>query len=127
MNSLGGANKSVSDFGSSRGGGFTPMKAYASGGFPDSGQLFLAREAGPELVGQMGSRSAVANNDQIVDGISEGVAWANSGVIAAINQLIAVVESKDFDVQLDGMSMARHQYGNNRRVEHESGVSLIGG
>lgn len=50
----------------------------ASGGFVDQGQLFIAREAGPELVGSMGGHTAVANNDQIVAGISNGVARANS-------------------------------------------------
>lgn len=46
---------------------------YAKGGFPTTGEMFMARESGPELVGRMGSRSAVANNDQIVDGIKAGV------------------------------------------------------
>lgn len=49
---------------------------YASGGYPDEGELFLAREAGPELVGSIGRRTAVANNDQIIEGIREGVAQA---------------------------------------------------
>lgn len=52
---------------------------YADGGFPAQGQLFMAREAGPELVGTMGGQTAVANNDQIVAGISSGVAQANEG------------------------------------------------
>lgn len=56
---------------------------FASGGFPDEGQLFIAREAGPELVGTMGGRTAVANNDQIVSGIREGVFDA---VLAAMSQ-----------------------------------------
>ena len=37
------------------------------------GQMFIAREAGPELVGTIGSRSAVVNNDQIVESVSAGV------------------------------------------------------
>lgn len=41
----------------------------ASGGFPDTGELFIAREAGAEMVGSIGGRTAVANNDQIVEGI----------------------------------------------------------
>lgn len=49
------------------------LQGFASGGFPENGQLFLAREAGPEIVGTMGGRTAVANNDQIVAGIREGV------------------------------------------------------
>ena len=49
------------------------LTGFASGGYPENGQLFLAREAGPELVGTMDGRTAVANNDQIVAGIREGV------------------------------------------------------
>lgn len=46
---------------------------FAEGGFPETGELFVAREAGPELVGRINGKSAVANNDQIVSGISSGV------------------------------------------------------
>ncbi|MGN1301584.1 MAG: hypothetical protein ACI4U9_03570 [Clostridia bacterium] len=46
---------------------------YANGGFPEMGELFMAREAGPELVGRIGSRTAVANNSQIVEAVSRGV------------------------------------------------------
>lgn len=49
------------------------LQGFAAGGYPASGQLFLARESGPELVGSMGGRTAVANNDQIVEGIKAGV------------------------------------------------------
>lgn len=51
----------------------------AGGGFPDTGQMFIAREAGPELVGRIGRRTAVANNDQIVQGIASAVRSAMSG------------------------------------------------
>lgn len=46
---------------------------FAEGGFPETGELFVAREAGPELVGRINGKTAVANNDQIVSGISSGV------------------------------------------------------
>ena len=50
------------------------IKYYAAGGFPgQNGDLFVANEAGPELVGQIGSRNAVVNNDQIVDAVARGV------------------------------------------------------
>ena len=57
--------------------GTTPQM-YGDGGFPNVGQLFISRESGPEMVGQIGNRTAVANNDQIVAGIQNGVAQANS-------------------------------------------------
>ena len=41
------------------------------GGFPDVGQLFIARENGPEMVGTMGNKNVVANNEQIAKGIEQ--------------------------------------------------------
>ena len=76
------------------------IQYMAEGGFVDEGQLFIAREAGAEMVGAMGRRTAVANNDQIVEGISAGVSVANDGVIAAIYALLNVVEEKDFSVNI---------------------------
>ena len=49
------------------------IPGYATGGFPSQGQLFVANESGPEMVGTMNGRTAVANNDQIVQGIYRGV------------------------------------------------------
>lgn len=46
---------------------------YEKGGFPGMGEMFIARENGPELVGKMGNHAAVANNGQIVEGIESGV------------------------------------------------------
>lgn len=55
---------------------------FATGGFPDEGELFMAREGGmPELVGRIGNRTAVANNDQIVQAVSDGV---YSAVVSAM-------------------------------------------
>lgn len=53
--------------------GIGKLGFYANGGFPDVGQMFIARERGPELVGTMGGKTAVANNNQIVEGIQSGV------------------------------------------------------
>jgi hypothetical protein len=47
--------------------------AYAEGGFPSVGELFLARESGAEMVGRIGSRTAVANNDQIASAIAKAL------------------------------------------------------
>lgn len=56
---------------------------YAKGGFPDMGEMFIAREAGPEMVGKIGNKTTVANNQQIVEAVSEGV---YSAVLAAMRQ-----------------------------------------
>ena len=82
---------------------------FEDGGFPNEGQLFIAREAGAEMVGAMGRRTAVANNDQIVEGISAGVSIANDGVIAAIYALLNVVEEKDMSIVI-GDNEIGHSY-----------------
>lgn len=65
------------------GGAWHPVTAYAGGGSPASGQFFMAREAGPELVGTIGRHTAVMNNNQIVSSVSDGV---YSAVLSAMSQ-----------------------------------------
>ncbi len=80
---------------------------FAKGGFPDVGELFVAREAGPEMVGTMGNRTAVANNDQIVEGIKGGVFDA----IVQAAPLFRQQESGDGKVEVvlrvDSMTLAK--------------------
>ena len=54
-------------------GQWQPISSYALGGIAPVGQLFQARENGPELVGNIGSHTAVMNNDQIVSSVAYGV------------------------------------------------------
>lgn len=68
------------------------IKMYAGGGMPKEGELFIANEQGPELVGRIGGSSAVANDDQIVDGIAAGVAWANREQNAYYQRMISLLE-----------------------------------
>lgn len=50
------------------------INGYESGGFPVSGEMFVARENGlPEMVGRIGNRTSVANNGQIIEGVKAGV------------------------------------------------------
>jgi hypothetical protein len=76
---------------------------YAQGGIV-SGDLFLANENGvPEMVGRFGNQTAVANTDQIVDGISRGVAIANgeqNALLAQQNELLRSILQKDSSVRL---------------------------
>ncbi len=66
-------------------GRWQPVTAYANGGIPNTGQLFVAREAGPELVGTIGGNTAVMNNKQIVSSVAAGVSGAvYSAVLAAM-------------------------------------------
>ncbi len=56
---------------------------YAGGGFPKVGEIFGMSEAGPELMGTIGNRTAIMNNDQIVQSVSQGVANAVSRVMGS--------------------------------------------
>ena len=53
----------------------------ASGGTVDKGDLFIAGEAGPEIVTSFGGESTVMNMDQIISTIAQSVALANGGDI----------------------------------------------
>lgn len=64
-------------------GRWNDVKKYAAGGLPNMGQVFVAREAGPELVGNIGGHAAVVNNDQIVASVSDGVARAVASVLGS--------------------------------------------
>ena len=82
------------------------VSGYATGGFPTRGDYFLANENGkPEYVGSIGNRTAVANQNQIVQGISYGVAMANSeqnALLRTQNDLLMRILSKGTDVYLNG-------------------------
>lgn len=52
---------------------YPAVMQYADGGFPTMGEMFIARESGPEMVGRIGNKSAVANNEQITAGIASAV------------------------------------------------------
>ena len=101
---------------------FGEIPLFASGGFPTDGEMFIAREAGPEMVGSIGNRTAVANNDQIVDSVSQGVYRA---VVQAMGQSSGnqVVEAKINDKVLFEVVVNR-----NRQETMRTGYSpLLGG
>lgn len=94
----------------------------ADGGMVNTGQMFIAREAGPEMVGSIGNRTAVANNDQIVESVSQGVYRA---VVQAMSQSGGnqVVEAKVNDKVLFEVVVNR-----NRQETMRTGYSpLLGG
>lgn len=93
------------------------VRGFASGGFPKEGQMFLARESGPELVGSIGGRSAVANNDQIVEAVSIGVYQA---MVSAMNRGANTGESITVHVTLDGEEI----YQNQEEIRRNKGYSF---
>lgn len=77
--------------------GVKEIKGYASGGFPDKGELFIARENGAEMVGTMSNKTVVANNNQIVEGISSGVYNAVSSAMGSGGGASITVDFKNAD------------------------------
>lgn len=64
--------KAISNIGSILGEIVMPeikVSFFETGGFPDTGSLFVANEREPELIGSWGNKSMVANSTQIIKGI----------------------------------------------------------
>lgn len=79
------------------------ISEYATGGFPEAGELFIANEAGPELVGKMGSSNVVANNMQITEGIEQA---AYSGFMRAIKDTGGLKASVKVEADTKGIFKA---------------------
>lgn len=102
---------------------------YARGGFPESGQLFMAREDGiTEMVGRIGNRAAVANNGQIEEGIARSVSRANDGMVEALyaiaSQIIAAIDenSTEFVIGDDVIGRANNRYQSRSGTNASKGV-----
>lgn len=95
---------------------------HASGGFPEVGEAFIAREAGPELVGTIGGKTAVVNNQDIVAAVSQGVASAVASVMSSSNS-----NRRDggFILNVNGREFMRAVYNDMKAVQNEKGFSLV--
>ena len=91
---------------------------YADGGFPDYGDLFIANEAGPELVGTIGNRTAVANSSSIETAIYNAVRSAMSD--SAGGQSADIHVTVDIDGDTVGETVARYNAVRNRRLNGRS-------
>lgn len=83
------------------------IPTFAMGGFPDVGDIFIANEMGPELIGTIGGRPAVASGDEIT-GIRDAVYESGNAQMTLLNtviDLLQIIAEKDFDVSLDGRSL----------------------
>ena len=90
--------------------------AYAMGGMPSMGEMFIAREAGPELVGRIGNHSTVMNNDQIVSAVSQGVYEAVRAASGSDNG------GQNINIYLDGKQI----YASVKKTESQRGANLMG-
>lgn len=103
---------------------FKGIFGFASGGFPDAGQLFIAREAGAEMVGSLGGHTAVANNDQIVEGIREGVEAAmerQNQLLRRQNELLQALLEKEGNAEVNVSSF----YQAVNRTNQRNGKTII--
>ena len=148
-------NALKADGGVFSGGRWHPIQQYASGGVPNQGQLFVARESGAELVGTLGGHTAVMNNDQIVASVSAGVARAissikfyaknatpriiaspttnqpqtndndNAEIITLLKTLIQEVKNKKTSTYLDGKEITKTVISNVNNQTRMTGVSPL--
>lgn len=102
--------------------GIKSLFGFADGGFPDTGELFVAREAGPELVGRINGKTAVANNDQIVSGISSGVYNAMIGAMSKGNRNNTTVTAI---FQVDGKQVAKQVINAHNKEVMQTGRSPL--
>lgn len=91
---------------------------YADGGFPDYGDLFIANERGPELVGTIGNRTAVANSSSIETAIYNAVRSAMSD--SSGGQSADIHVTVDIDGDTVGETVARYNAVRNRRLNGRS-------
>ena len=97
------------------------IKGYAIGGLPESGEVFIARENGlPEMVGSIGGRTAVANNDQIVQAVSLGV---YNAVVDAMGKTSG--GSQPITVQIDGREVFTAVRNQNNNFKRRTGASAF--
>lgn len=78
------------------------LSAYAEGGYPKMGDLFIANEAGPELIGTINGKTAVSSNQEIT-GIADAV--YNTGeeeatLLREQNQLLRQLLAKNTSISL---------------------------
>ena len=105
------------------------MMAYAQGGFPDSGEIFIARENKlPEMVGRIGNKTAVANNGQIEEGIARATERGNDNIIRALysvaSRLVGAIEDNAAIVTIgdDQIGRSNDRYQSTRGTNGSKGA-----
>ena len=108
-------------------GKWRPITAAANGGAFNTGQMFIAREAGPELVGRIGSSTAVMNNNQIVSSVAAGVASAMSTQNSLLRQLVSAVQNGDQTIvlQVDSTKFGEVSIRSINQVQRQQGRTLL--
>lgn len=111
-----GTTKKKAQGGVFSGGSWHNITKYANGGLPNMGQMFVAREAGPELVGTIGGHTAVMNNNQIVASVSDGVFNALNPVLTYLCNSINAMSAKMDNMGSGGVSVEKYTEGDLLKV-----------
>ena len=97
-------------------GHWLPINAYAGGGLPNAGEMFVARESGPEMVGTIGGHTAVINNDQIVASVS-------AGVYEAVMSAMGGQSDRPIVLNVNGKELAKVTYGDFQEESSRRGTN----
>ena len=84
-------------------GWFMPKKEAAGEYGIPKGEIFVAQEAGAELIGEINGKTSVANQGQIIEGISSGVERANAEqnvLLRQQNDLLRGILEKEMNVSI---------------------------
>lgn len=102
---------------------------YATGGFPSMGQLFIANEAGPELVGNMNGKTTVANQNEIAEGFASAITKTLAPVMYAAFKQAATetAQQNGGDVYLDGRKITESVVSHVNNISKSRGKSPIWG
>ena len=100
------------------GGARVQFSGYAEGGFPDYGSIFIAGEAGAEMVGNINGRTGVASQDEIT-GIRQSVESTGNTearLLAEQNALLRQILAKEGNVTVSTSAIIDGLNRTNRRA-----------
>lgn len=99
---------------------------FASGGMPEMGSLFVAGEAGAEIVSNLGNgRTGVTNVEQMEAAVANGNANVVNAVYAMANLVVKAINEIDPDITLDGESLADKMYSYNQSAQRRHGAAMV--
>lgn len=90
------------------------IRGYASGGYPATGSLFVAGEAGPEIVASFGGQTGVWNSDQMY-----------SALYSAMSAALAANPQGGGDIYLDGEVIYRNTVRRNNNQVRSTGRAAL--
>ena len=110
-------------------GGFTSaIPVFADGGIHDlsMGSLFVAGEAGAEIVTNIGNgKTGVTNVEQMKEAVREGNFELLNVVQGGINIIVKAINEIDPDITLDGQSLADAMYHYNKQAANRYGATMV--